>query len=94
MTDEQIHAWARQSVTLMGVDVGRRLFPPLPPLPRPQVASPYLDITEAAEYTHLSVQTLKNNSRYITRAPGTRRWLATREALDNFLNARRRRRRS
>ena len=46
------------------------------------IASPYLDVHQAAVYCHYSVQTIYNNRRFIERLPGFRKLLFTREALD------------
>jgi excisionase family DNA binding protein len=45
----------------------------------------YLTVQEAAAYCRVAVQTIYNNRRYITRLPGVRKLLFTREALDAWL---------
>lgn len=50
--------------------------------------SPYLDVTEAARYCRVAVQTIYNNRRLIARQPGITKLLFTREALDKWLGSR------
>jgi hypothetical protein len=50
------------------------------------VASPYLTVEQAALYCRCAVQTIYNRRGEIDRAPGTRKLLFTREALDKWLS--------
>lgn len=61
-----------------------RSAPPVPPK--------YLNIDQAAAYTGLAASTLYKDSKRIDRAPNTRKFLATAEALDAYMTARRRNR--
>jgi hypothetical protein len=54
----------------------------------PHRDSPYLDVSEAARYCRVAVQTIYNNRRFITRQPGITKLLFTREALDKWLGSR------
>lgn len=54
----------------------------------PHRESPYLNVTEAARYCRVAVQTIYNNRRFITRQPGITKLLFTRESLDKWLGTR------
>mgnify|MGYP001153130515 CR=1 FL=1 len=66
MTDDQLHQWARQAITIRGANVLRRFFPPpdAPPAP-PAVPSPYLTAEEAAAYLRISYGTFRNHAHKI-----------------------------
>lgn len=55
-------------------------------------ASPYLNADEAAAYCRVAKQTIYNHRRHIERVPGVGKLLFTREALDNWLATRRKKR--
>lgn len=54
--------------------------------------SPYLTAEEAAAYCKVAVRTIYNNRRHIPKQPGIGKLLFTREALDTWLNQRKRQR--
>lgn len=62
---------------------------------KPAVASPYLTITEAADYTRLAVGTLYNavHRGRLRKQPGSRKVLFTRDELDRFVGVKPRSRR-
>ncbi|MCE9562980.1 MAG: helix-turn-helix domain-containing protein [Planctomycetes bacterium] len=70
----------------------RRLLGNPAPVSEPRFESPYLNVDEAAAYCKIAVQTIYNHRSEIQRQPGIGKLLFTREALDNWLAARKRRR--
>lgn len=60
-----------------------------PPFP---TDSPYLDVVEAARYCRVTRKTIYNHRAEIERCPGIGKLVFTREALDKWLQTRRRRR--